>query len=52
MNFKTIIQSWIISYNPSDKELELAEKRHLICDTCPSKKTITKKLKIGVVYSF
>jgi hypothetical protein len=49
MNFKTIIQSWIISYSPSEKQLELAEKRHLICNTCPYKKTITEKLKIGII---
>jgi hypothetical protein len=49
MNFKTIIQSWIAAANPTELQLEIAEKRHSICDTCPSKKTITQKLKIGVV---
>lgn len=49
MNFKTIIQSWIAAANPTEQQLEIAEKRHSICDMCPSKKTITQKLKIGVV---
>ena len=37
MDFKTIVQSWIAAANPSDKQLELAEKRYSICDSCPSK---------------
>lgn len=49
MNFKEIIEAWVIANNPTELQLELAEKRNTICDTCPSKKTITKKLKIGVV---
>lgn len=49
MNFKTIIESWIAAANPTELQLEIAEKRHSICDVCPSKKTITQKLKIGVV---
>jgi hypothetical protein len=49
MDFKKIIKSWVTSYNPTDKQLELAESRHSICDTCPSKKIITEKLKIGII---
>ena len=49
MNFKTIVQSWIAAANPTEQQLEIAEKRHSMCDMCPSKKTITQKLKIGVV---
>jgi hypothetical protein len=33
-----IIRAWIISYNPTPKEEELAILRAKICDECPSKK--------------
>jgi hypothetical protein len=49
MNFKTIIQSWIAAANPTEEQKTIAEKRYSICDMCPSKKTITSKLEIGVV---
>lgn len=44
-----IANAWITANNPTEKELELAEKRYSICDTCPSRKVITKKLKLGTV---
>jgi len=34
MNFKEIIEAWKISFNPTDKEVELAEARIKICDNC------------------
>jgi hypothetical protein len=41
MDFIKIAKAWITAHNPSESQLELAEKRHLICDECPSKvKTI------------
>ena len=49
MDFKQIANAWIIAHNPSKLQLKLAEERSKICDECPSKKTITTKLKIGVV---
>jgi hypothetical protein len=47
--FKEIINAWVIAKNPTTEQKILAEKRYNICDTCPSKKTITSKLEIGVV---
>jgi hypothetical protein len=43
MKIKQIIDAWIISNNPTDKQLELAKLRGDICEQCPAKKT---KLKI------
>lgn len=37
MDFLKIAKAWITSYNPTDREQDLAEKRYLICDSCPSK---------------
>lgn len=46
----TIISAWKIARNPTRTQLALAEKRSKICETCPSKKTITKKLgDIGII---
>lgn len=42
-NIKKIIEAWIISFNPTEKEKELAEKRANICKECPS-----QKFKLGV----
>lgn len=47
MKIKEIVEAWSISFNPTDKQLELAEKRLKICETCPSKKEIVKKIKIS-----
>jgi len=46
--FKEIISAWVIAKNPTTEQKTLAENRYNICDTCPSKKTITSKLKIGI----
>ena len=34
---KEIIQSWAISFNPTEKQLTLAEKRYQICMSCEHK---------------
>jgi hypothetical protein len=44
-----IIKAWVIASNPSKRQTELANLRANICDECPSKKIIIKKLNIGVV---
>ena len=49
MNFKQIIEAWIIAGNPTDAQRVLAEERGKICDECPSKKVITEKLDIATV---
>jgi hypothetical protein len=51
MNFKQIIEAWIIAGNPTHIQKELAEARGKICDECPSKLIITEKLKIGTICS-
>lgn len=38
MDLGEIIQSWIISYDPSPEEKRKAISRSKICDLCPSKK--------------
>jgi hypothetical protein len=48
-NFKQIIEAWIIAGNPTDAQRELAELRGKICDKCPSKKVVTKKLQLGTI---
>ena len=35
MDFLNIAKAWIKSYNPSEKDKKLAEKRHNICGKCP-----------------
>lgn len=37
MNFKEIISAWIISFDPTDREMALAEARGKICDACEYK---------------
>lgn len=37
---KEIVTAWMVSFNPSDSEKILAEKRYEICSMCP--KRITK----------
>jgi hypothetical protein len=41
MDFLKIAKAWITSYNPTEKELNIANERYSICNICPSKvKTI------------
>ena len=49
MNVIEIINAWKIANNPTPKQEELAEFRGKICDGCPSKKVITKKLKLATI---
>jgi hypothetical protein len=49
MDLIEIINAWKIAYNPSDTQYKLALERSSICDTCPSKKIITKIFKLGVI---
>jgi len=43
-NIKTIVKAWAISFNPSERQRELAEKRSEICFSCPARK------KVGIVH--
>ena len=49
LDFKKIFNAWITAHNPTDRQLELAENRNKICDSCPSKKVITEKIKIATI---
>lgn len=51
INIKTILEAWAISYNPTEKENELAIARLKICDNCSSKKELIKKVQLLVVCS-
>jgi len=44
MNIKTIIEAWIIAYNPTSEQIKLAEIRGSFCNQCEEKKPI-----IGVI---
>ena len=49
-NLFTIIEAWRIANNPTKTQSELGKKRALICETCPSKKTITERFgELGIV---
>ena len=37
MNIREIIDAWIIAYNPTQKQKELAELRGKICNDCTSR---------------
>jgi hypothetical protein len=49
MDVIEIINAWKIANNPTPKQEELAELRFKICDVCPSKKVITKKIGLATV---
>lgn len=49
IDFLEIIDAWKIANNPTTKQEELAKLRFDICNTCPSKKVITDKLKIATI---
>jgi len=40
MNIKKILEAWAISFSPTPKQQEQAERRCEICEDCPSNKTI------------
>ena len=48
-NFKKIYNAWVTSFNPNSAQKLLAQKRNEICETCPSRKVLTDKLKLGVI---
>ena len=41
MNFINIAKAWIISFNPTDEQLEKANSRISICNKCPNIKHIS-----------
>jgi hypothetical protein len=47
--FKEIANAWIIANNPSRDQKILAENRFTICDSCPSKKVLSDKIKISTI---
>jgi len=49
MDIIEIINAWKIANNPTPKQEELAKLRASICEVCPSKKIITKKLKLATI---
>ena len=49
MDVIEIINAWKIANNPTPIQEKLAEIRGKICDGCPSKKVITKKLKLATI---
>ena len=36
---KEIVTAWMVSFNPTDEEKLLAEKRYKICNSCPNRVT-------------
>jgi hypothetical protein len=40
MDLKEIITSWVIKYNPTEAQQQLATERYSICEKCPSKSTL------------
>lgn len=36
---KEIVTAWMVSFNPSDEEKIVAEKRYEICVSCPNRAT-------------
>jgi hypothetical protein len=49
MDVIEIINSWKIANNPTPKQEELAKLRASICEVCPSKKVITKKIGLATI---
>lgn len=37
LNIKKIVNAWVTSFNPSEDEKQLAEKRLTVCNTCEFK---------------
>lgn len=49
IDLSEIGKAWITSIFPTIQQSKLARDRAAICETCPSKKIITKKLKLGII---
>jgi hypothetical protein len=47
--FKEITSAWIIAHKPSKEQKILAENRFTICDSCPSKKVFSDKIKLSII---
>lgn len=45
----TIIEAWRIANNPTEKQIELSKLRAEICEVCPSKKILNKKISLFIV---
>ncbi len=39
-SLKTIIDAWVISYNPTESQKKNAELRSKVCETCAARKKI------------
>jgi hypothetical protein len=50
LKFEEILKAWIIKYNPTEKQKELALKRLDICNECPSRKEKTFNSTTLIVY--
>jgi hypothetical protein len=49
INIKEIIDAWFVSFNPTQNQLNKSIERGGVCEICPSRKVITKKLKLATV---
>ena len=49
MDVIEIINAWKIANNPTPKQEKLAELRGKICDICPSKKVLTRKIGLATI---
>jgi lipoate synthase len=49
MDVIEIINAWKIANNPTPKQEELAKLRASMCEVCPSKKVITKKIGLATI---
>lgn len=49
INIKEIIDAWRVSFSPTQNQLNKSIERGKVCEVCPSKKVITKKLKVATV---
>jgi hypothetical protein len=47
MDFKLILEAWLIANDPTPEQIELSEKRAKICETCEYRKEIIKKIKVA-----
>ena len=45
INYKEIFEAWKISFNPTKKQEDLAQKRLDVCSTCEYKTELVKDLK-------
>jgi hypothetical protein len=49
INIKEIIDAWSVSFNPTQTQLNKSIERGRVCEICPSRKVITKKLKLATI---